>query len=277
MRIWHQSLTVLNDLPDYQILLDRHIKSIVRPDTEVVLHGMMPGTYATDFPLAEIQYPALAHYHFTQIMNAAIVAEKQGFDAFAMCFLAGPLLNEIRSVVNIPVINYGETAFHFASFYGQRFGVIRFMDTMKDFTREFVTAWGFEKSCVGISGCGLTYREVFGGLVDPKDAIARFTEHTRTFIKETGADVIVPGEMPLNVLLTGHGVSRIDDVPILDGLALTLMLAEMMVDLKTRFGITHSRHGRKNAMPPRELLLGLGKSYGLQRLLDHYDVPAAPD
>jgi allantoin racemase len=271
MRIWHQSLTVLNELPAYQVLLDKHIKSIVRPDTEVVLHGMMPGTYATDFPLSEIQYPALAHYHFTQILNAAITAEKEGFDAFAMCFLCGPLLTEIRSVVDIPVINYGETAFHFASFYGQKFGVVRFLDTMKDFTREFVTAWGFEKSCVGIVGCGLTYRQVFGGLVDPTDAIAQFSKAARAFIQETGAEVIVPGEMPLNVLLTGYGVSRIDDVPILDGLALTLMQAEMMVELKKRFGITHSRHGRKNAKPPEDWLMNLGGMYGLQRVMDHYD------
>ena len=194
MRIWHQSLTVLNDLPAYQTLLDKHIRSIVQPDTEVVLHGMMPGTYAGDFPLAEIQYPALAHYHFTQILNAAMVAEKEGYDAFAMCFLAGPLLTEIRSVVDIPVINYGETAFHFASFYGQRFGVVRFLDTMKDFTQEFIAAWGFEKNCVGIAGCGPSYREVFGGLVDPKDAIARFSEFARGFIKVTGAKVIDPGE-----------------------------------------------------------------------------------
>ena len=271
MRIWHQSLTVLNELPAYQVLLERHIQSIVRHDTEVVLHGMLPGTYASDFPLAEIQYPALAHYHFTQVMNAAQMAEKKGFDAFAMCFLAGPLLNEIRSVVDIPVVNYGETVFQFAGLYGQRFGVIRFLDTMKDFTQEFIKSWGFEDQCAGIAGCGLSYKEVFSGLVDPQDAIARFKAFASLFIEDKNVDVIIPGEMPLNVLLTGNGINRIDEVPILDGLALTLLQAQTIVDLKVKFGISHSRRGRKNKKPPEDILFELAKQNGLQNLIDYYD------
>ncbi len=39
MRIWHQSFTVLQDLPAYADALKLRIGEVVRPDTEVVLHG----------------------------------------------------------------------------------------------------------------------------------------------------------------------------------------------------------------------------------------------
>ena len=34
-----------------------------------------------------------------------------------------------------------------------------------------------------------------------------------------GADVIVPGEGPMNVFLATHGISRIGDVPVIDSFA----------------------------------------------------------
>jgi len=51
------------------------------------------------------------------------------------------------------------------------------------------------------------------------------------------------------VLLARHGVSRVDDVPIVDGLAATIKMAEMMVDLRKNSGLTVSRHGWHNAAP----------------------------
>ena len=77
--------------------------------------------------------------------------------------------------------------------------------------------------------------------------------------------------MPLNVLLTGNGINRIDEVPILDGLALTLLQAQTMVDLKAKFGISHSRRGRKNKKPPQDILFELATQHGLQKLIDFYD------
>ena len=45
MRIWHQSFTVLGDLPGYEDAMRAHLAKTLRPDTEVVFHGQAPGTY----------------------------------------------------------------------------------------------------------------------------------------------------------------------------------------------------------------------------------------
>ena len=61
--------------------------------------------------------------------------------------------------------------------------------------------------------------------------------------------MIVPGEMPLNILLAANGISRVDDVPIVDGLAVTMKMAELFVDLRKSVGLAQSRHGWMGAQP----------------------------
>ena len=44
MKIWHQSFTVLSDLGPYQDALKKHFARVARPDTQIDMHGMAPGT-----------------------------------------------------------------------------------------------------------------------------------------------------------------------------------------------------------------------------------------
>ena len=76
-----------------------------------------------------------------------------------------------------------------------------------------------------------------------------------------------PGGLARQISATLLSQARVDDVPVLDGLAITLLLAEMMVKMR-RLGIFHSRHGRTNARPPVERLLEVAKHYGLERMLN---------
>ena len=39
MKIWHQSFTVLQNVPAYAEAIQQHLRRVLRPDTEVVLHG----------------------------------------------------------------------------------------------------------------------------------------------------------------------------------------------------------------------------------------------
>src|SRR5215468_3098449 len=104
MRIWHQSLTVLENLPAYADRMRTHIARIKRPDTVVDLHGMHRDTYPADYPGDDIAYSLLFQMHSLQWVQNALQAVKDGYDAFAMCTLADPLHREIRSVVDIPVV-----------------------------------------------------------------------------------------------------------------------------------------------------------------------------
>lgn len=264
MRIWHQSFTVLEDLPAYSQAIEKHIRKVVRPDTEVVLHGLQPGTYPTNYPGTDIAYSALYTIHAMQWFNQALKADKAGFDAFAMCTLPNPFIREIRSMVNMPVVGYGEASFHMACMLGHRFGLFVFIERMVPLYQEQIGLYGLASRCAGVRPVGFTFHDVLKAWNDPGQLIERFEKSADEMIAQ-GADVIVPGEMPLNILLASNGVTHVKGVPILDGMAVTLKMTEAQVDLKQSVGLTQSRHGWMNSQPDRERVEQVLGLYGLAK------------
>ncbi|WP_439551235.1 aspartate/glutamate racemase family protein [Falsiroseomonas sp.] len=265
MKIWHQGLVIFEDLPEYAAATKKHLASVVRPDTEIVMHGILKGTYATDYPIDELQFRPLALMHRAQPMAAAYAAEQQGYDAFVMSYLSGVMLPEIRALVDIPVANYLEAAAHLATMYGYRFGITRFAPQLGNEIKDFLDSIGLGACFAGTVASGYSYKEIFGGFATPDAVISRFKETVRDFSKNTGCDVIIPGEMPQNVFLTTNGVHRVDDIPVIDGIAATYKLAEMMVDMKRQFGLTRSRHGQKNWRPPPARVADVMRFYGMDK------------
>ncbi len=266
MRIYHQSLTVLEDLPDYATRMSSHIKKIVRPDTEVVLHGMAPGSYDANYPGGDIRHRALFNLHSMQWMAHAINAQDGGFDAFAICTMPDPLLTEIRSVLDIPVVGSGESCFKLAGSYGQKFGMLLFIDLMADRYRQQIESMGLGAFSVGVQPVGFGFSDVLNGFGQPGPLIDKFKIAARKMISQ-GADVIILGEIPLSLILASEGITRIDDTPIMDSLAVTLKSTEMMVDLKNLTGLSPCRRGWSQAQPSIQRVRDLVNFYGLGRFL----------
>jgi allantoin racemase len=132
---------------------------------------------------------------------------------------------------------------------------------------EQIRSYGLAESCAAVRPVGFTFHDVLPAFTSPGPLIDRFREAARRLIAE-GVDVIIPGEMPLNVLLASEGVTRVDDVPLVDGLAATMKMTEMMVELRRVSGMSASRHGWFNAQPKRERLDQVLGFYGLDRLLE---------
>lgn len=81
-----------------------------------------------------------------------------------------------------------------------------------------------------------------------------------------GADVVaraVAAKMneSLGEAIARAGITRIDEVPVVDGLTATLKMAEAMVDFK-RNGISVTRRGYTHARPPREMVEHARKVHG---------------
>lgn len=266
MRIWHQSFTVLSDLPAYADALARHARKVLRPDTELILHGQLAGTYPANYPDDDIAYGYLYAMHGNQWIAAARAAERDGFDAYAMCTLPNPMLREARAVVDIPVVGLGETSAHLATMYGQRFGILLFIDRMIPLYREQMRGYGLSDRCAAIRASGLSFRDVLAGFSRPEPVIERFQQAARAMIRDDGADVIIPGEVPLSLLLAINGVARVDEVPVLDTFATTLKMTELMVDIRRATGIRHSRHGFFNSVPSPERVDQVASFYGVDKL-----------
>ncbi len=269
MRIWHQSFTVLQDLPAYVAGLKERIGKVVRPGTEVVLHGQIPGTYNTNYPGTDLAYGAIYWMHGLQWIVAAREAEQQGFDAMVLASIAGPMATEIRTIVDIPVVGYGEAAFNLAGLYGNRAGMLFFIKERLDFWPKQVAAWGMADRFAGIEHAGVSFQDVLTGYTDAskRDGIInRIIENGEKLVRETGADVIIPGEMPLNLLLSTAGVTQIAGATVIDGITTTFKFAEMLVDLKQLSGMKPSNHGWYHASPDRNRFEQVLDFYGVKEL-----------
>lgn len=266
MRIWHHSFTVLQNLPPYAEAMKAHLARVSAPGTEVAMHGMHPATYLTEYPGNDIQFAYFQTLHSQQFVMGAIAAEEQGFDAFALTTLPEPSLQEIRAIVDIPVVGYGESAMLAASMLGQRIGVLLFIRGMGGTVERNVDRMGLSSRFVGAHDVSFGFNDVLTAYAgDPAPLVERFRADARALIAR-GADVIIPGEAPLCLLLARAGVNEVDGVPVVDSLAATIKTAEMMVGLRQTTGVSPCRRGYFQAKPPRERVKELLGFYGLDQV-----------
>jgi allantoin racemase len=261
MKIWHQSFTVLSDLGAYDDALKAHFRRVARPDTEIVMHGMRAGTYRSNYPGSDIRHAGLQHLHSIQFIGAGLDAERDGFDAYALSTLPDPALREIRSMLRIPVVGYGESAMLTSCLLGARFGVMVFISELTDLIASNAVKYGLGERFAGVTDVGFRFNDVLEGFSSPGPLIDRFRESARKRIAG-GAEVIIPGEAPLCVLLASQGISSVDGVPVLDSLSCWIKHAEMLVDLKRQSGVERCQRGYFNEPPPRERVDELMAFYG---------------
>ena len=251
LRIWHQSFTVLNDLGAYDAALQAHFARVSREGTEIALHGMRAGTYRGNYPGEDIRHTGLQYLHSMQFVEAALQAERDGFDAYAISTLPDPALRQIRSLLRIPVVGYGESAMLASCLLGSRFAVLVFISELAEQIADNARAYGMGERMVAVSDVGFRFADVLNGFAEPQPLIERFKAGARVQIKR-GAEVVIPGEAPLCVLLATHGVSSVDGVPVLDALSCWIKHAEMLVDLQRQSGIVRCQRGYFHEPPPAD-------------------------
>jgi Asp/Glu/hydantoin racemase len=97
-----------------------------------------------------------------------------------------------------------------------------------------------------------SFADVGQALDDAAALVERFSHTARKAIA-LGAEAIIPGQLYLSEAIARAGVTRIDEVPIVDGLAALIKMAEAMADLK-KLGISVTRRGYTHARPPKDIL-----------------------
>jgi allantoin racemase len=262
MKIWHQSLTTIDRVPQYRDAIMIHVSRITRPDVEVVLHGVTEETYPTHYPGIFITHAYLQNLHREQFVRAALMAEKAGYDAMFIATIPDVGLLEARTLVDIPVVGYGQASFHMASMLGDCIGVVNFLAPLADELRQNAARYGLGGKLGPIVQTDIGFDSILAGFKDPQPVIDSFIRAAESAISE-GADVIVPGEGPMNVFLATHGISRIGDVPIVDSFGAGIKMCESLADLKRVSGVYMTRKGYFNAKPPVEAVERLREMYGL--------------
>ncbi len=253
MRIWHQSFTVLDDVPHYTSAMQRHFARVASPGTAVDLHGMAPGTYPSDYPGVHIGYAYLAGLHKEQFVRAAQQAQDEGYDAMMIATIPDTAFEECRSVVDMPVVAFGNTSVAFAATLGSRVGIVHFIGELRDQIRRNMRSYGFADLVGPIVQVDARFHDIMAAYAEPDGLLDAFRAAARTAIAD-GADVIVPGEGPLNVFLADQGLVEVDGVPVIDSMGVLLQIAEVRAASYRRTGLTPSRTGFFHAQPPAEAI-----------------------
>ena len=230
MRIWYQSLFDGGRMPSYFEGLKTRAHKVARPGAQIDFVGMPAGAYGNAVPADVVVFPYLASLHMQFILDNALRAEDQGYDVFVVGSVQDPAMEEARSLLDIPVVGYGEAAMHFACLLGSRFTVIAFQAGFDQMMDLRIKRLGLSERALPTMLMDANFADVGKGLDGSTELVERFCDVAREAIRN-GCEAIIPGQLYLSEAIARAGITRIDEVPVVDGLTATLKMAEAMVDL----------------------------------------------
>lgn len=236
IRIWFQKHTVKGRMPLLDAWYEEHFARVVGPDTIVDIHTLPERAYPKSLPEGVVRFGAVEGFFSQYFAEQAYAAEQQGYDAFITGASQDPGLQLARTLVGIPVLGYGETAFHTAAMTGQSFAVVGFIPELAEPIAENISRMGLDAKFRGFSyiegGADRVGRALQG---DTADFLAAFREAAGAAVA-AGAQLIVPGEGLPNEILVHEGVTEVAGVPVVDPDGLVVRTAEHLVALQ-RLGI----------------------------------------
>lgn len=244
MRIWHQSLTALDKLSGYADALRNHFV-VMAPDVTVDLHGVKPGTYPSRYPGRRIASPYLQGLQRDQFVRAALAAEGEGYDALMIATIPDLALEECRSVVDIPVVGFGQASMLAAGFLGDKVGVVSFDGSgLEPQLRRNASKYGVSERLGPVVTITATFDDIIDALSGSKspDSVVRSFMVGAGEAIDHGADVLIPGAGPLNLLIARLGLSRVGEVPVLDSFHCAIEACRMLVSFGGR-SVTPTRNG----------------------------------
>lgn len=261
MKIWYQSFSRIGVDPKwnyYEQALKTQISKVARPDTVIDLHGV--GKLHPKFT----QYRYFLGLHILQVIDNALQAEREGYDAFISGGMLDPGYFELKEVLDIPVAFMAESSYHVACLLAQKFAIIGAPDEVAlRKIEDRIKLYGLEQHWVpGVHLGTMTLLEQVADYTNnPQRVIDAVSEASRKSI-ELGAGILIPWSGTLSTFLADKDVTEIDGVPVLDNGRVVIEMAELLVDLKNS-GITRSKKGLY-AAPSKEEVIEARKVYGVE-------------
>lgn len=236
MKILWQSFVDENTNAAYLHRLSDYLNGAASPGVQVDVIGLTPP--ARDFGrLQELRCGISA-------IKNAIEGERNGYDAFVLGHFQDPLLYELRSSVDIPVIGLGESTLLWASNLGRRLALISLDDAFEVIHLEQIEKYGLSNKLSSITALNMKiedFTSAFDGDQDAYQSILKSFRAIATKLVEDGADVIVPAGN-LFGLLTVHEIDfRVSGAPVIPCTPITLGWAELAVKLHKSGGLAPSR------------------------------------
>jgi Asp/Glu/hydantoin racemase len=232
-------------MPLYRKTIAEHARAVMGQDAAVSVHGLRPGTYTEGCaPIDAIKHRYVAAVQELQVCDAALVAEREGFDALALGCFFDPGLRAARSLVDIPIAGLGESCALVACSLARKFGLVTLCeDQSADYT-DMMLAYGLERRFAGAVALDPPIDE-FSLEADEQAARAieeRFDLACAAVVGR-GAEIIIPADGVLNeFLVRRRRLTARGGVPVMDSLGALFQHAAFLVRLARTTGTRVSRH-----------------------------------
>ncbi len=245
MKIWHQSMTELDAVPAYRASLEAHAVRILGTGRSVAVHGLPAGAYRGRSPTAALSNAFACHRILDPVLDHAIRAERDGFDAFVVGSFSEPFLTALRSAVDMPVVSVAEACFLVACSTGALAATVVNDAAIGRLVNQSIEAHGLGQRVAAARAIvpALDELQLAEAYTRPEPLLAAFAQAARAAIA-AGADVVIPAEGVLSEFLFQQGVREIDGAPVLDAFGVAWLQAAMRVELRERTGLGVSRTGR---------------------------------
>jgi allantoin racemase len=168
-----------------------------------------------------------------EILQMAMGAERDGFDAVVLYCFNDPGIAACRDQLAIPVIGSGQAAVLLAAMLGYRMSVVTMSESRLSEKRVFIQSCGIDSGRIAsVRGMEKTFSPLEGG----SDEVYGYLEKAAlACVKEDGADVVALG--CLSLAGKGERLSKIIGVPVVDPAFTGVTTAVQAV----RLGLLHSK------------------------------------
>lgn len=254
MKIWLQKHTVEGRLPLLDEWYYEHIGQVTAPSTIVDIHSLPAAAYPANIPASVVRFGSVETFFASYFAQQALNAERGGYDAFVIATSQDPGLREARSLVEIPVLGYGQTSFHFAAMTGQRFAVVGCVSELSEPLEDNIRGYGLIDKFSGFEYVANGPAVIQNALNGHGEELLKGFQDAAERAVARGAQLIVPGEGLPNEVLWKAGVTEVGGAHIVDSDGLLLTVAELMVFLKNSRILGRSSRGYWLGRPDADYL-----------------------
>jgi Asp/Glu/hydantoin racemase len=264
---------VLHDeatLPASQAMVEACGRGVLRAGTSIAIRGLKraPDTAQTAPDCYRDSYFQLLST--VQIVDAAIAAARQGFDAIIVNCFDDYGVEQARSVVDVPVIGIGSASLFFAAQLARRIGVIvPNLPGQIAFAERQIADLGLSGFLIhdGIRIDDLPFADSWcQALGDPGVATRRFEPLVRALI-EDGAGAVVFGCGGFSLVCGAQGFTSLNvagqDYPVVIPITVALLQAETLVTMHRQQGLPVHARNRGSVLQTPAVLEKLRKDFGL--------------
>ena len=217
-----------NTNPGMTASIGRVALAVARPGTEIIACCPQDG-------------PESIEGHFDEAIAAVGVLEEvrkgvaAGYDAHIIACFGDPGLLAARELARGPVIGIAEAAFHVASLICTRFAVVTTLTRTRIIAEHLLRNYGMTELCTSVRCVDIAVLELEA--LGEDALVERIAEQAIQARDNEGAGAIILGcggmaDLPARV-------SERTGLPVVDGVAAAVKLAEMLGEL----GLSTSKHG----------------------------------